>query len=69
MYEKLMEVEHAIIDLEKVLMVIDLAVSNIINNPSTEHCEKELTLLQEMFSEKYDNLKDAFYDCYEQKTA
>ena len=70
MYEKLMEVEHAIIDLEKVMVMVDLTVGGVLNNPKTADCyEKELLLLQELFLEKFSNLKTAFYNCYEQKTA
>lgn len=69
MYEKLMEVEHAIIDFEKVMALIDLAVSNILNDQTVDDCEKELLLLQELFVNKYNNLKSAFYDCYEHRTA
>ena len=69
MYAKLMEVEHAIIDFEKVMTLIDLAACNILSNHTVADCERELLLLQELFIEKFNNLKKAFYDCYEQKTA
>lgn len=69
MYEKLMEVENAIIDFEKVMALIDLAVSNILYNRNEEVHEKELLLLQELFLNKFNNLKTAFYECYEEKTA
>lgn len=69
MYAKLMEVEHAIIDFEKVMTLIDLAVRNILNDHTVAECEQELLLLQELFVSKFNNLKTAFYDCYEQKTA
>lgn len=69
MYAKLMEVENAIIDFEKVMALINLEVYNIISNPDKEVTEEELLLLQETFMEKYNNLKQAFYACYEQQTA
>ena len=70
MYDKLMEVEHAIIDLEKVMVMVDHTVGGILNNPKTDDCcENELLLIQELFLEKFSNLKTAFYNCYEQKTA
>lgn len=69
MYAKLMEVEHAIIDFEKVMSLIDLAVRNILNERTVAECEQELLLLQELFVSKFTNLKTAFYDCYEPKTA
>ena len=69
MYAKLMEVEHAIIEFEKVMMLIDLAACNILGNHTVADCERELLLLQELFMEKFTNLKTAFYDCYEPKTA
>ena len=69
MYAKLMEVENAIIDFEKVMALIDLAVSNIINGHTVDDCEKELLLLQELFMNKFNNLKSAFYDCYENQSA
>ena len=69
MYEKLMEVENAVIDFDKVKVLLDLAVSNITQCQSGEVCEREILLIQETFTEKFNNLKTAFYDCYEQKTA
>lgn len=69
MYEKLMEVENAIIEFEKAMVLIDLAVSNIVNGHTVEDCEKELLLMQELFLNKFNNLKTAFYECYENKTA
>ena len=70
MYDKLMEVEHAIIDFEKVMVMVEHTVGGILNNPKTANCcEKELLLLQELFLGKFSNLKSAFYNCYEQKTA
>ena len=69
MYAKLMEVEHAVIDFDKVKVLIDLAVSNIVCCQSPEDCEKELLLIQEMFSNKLKTLKTALYDCYEPRTA
>ena len=69
MYEKLIEVEHAIIDFEKAMTFIDLAVSNIVNGHTVADCEKELLLMQELFLNKFNNLKTAFYECYENKTA
>ena len=68
MYEKLMEVEHAVIDFQKVKVLLDLAVSNVTCCQSIEDCENELLLIQEMFIDKMKNLKTALYDCYE-KTA
>lgn len=70
MYAKLMEVEHAIIDLEKVMVMVDHIVGGLLGNPQTaECCEKELLLLQELFLDKFGKLKTAFYNCYEQQTA
>ena len=69
MYAKLMEVENAIIDFDKVMALIDLAVSNILNGHTAKDCEQELLLLQELFLDKYKNLKTAFYDCYENQNA
>ena len=70
MYEKLMEIEHAIIDFEKVMAMVDLTVGGVLSNPDTMGCcENELLLLQELFLEKYNNLKQAFYACYEQQIA
>lgn len=69
MYEKLMEVENAIIDFERAMALIDLAVGNIVNGHTVEDCEKELLLMQELFLSKFSNLKTAFYECYEEKTA
>lgn len=69
MYAKLMEVENAIIDFEKVMALIDLEVYHLISNPDKDEIEQELLLLQDTFLEKYNNLKLAFYACYEQQTA
>lgn len=70
MYDKLMEVEHAIIDLEKVVVMVDHTVGGLlVNSRTAECCEKELLLLQELFFEKFGKLKTAFYNCYEQQTA
>ena len=70
MYDKLMEVEHAIIDLDKVMVMVDHTVLGILENSCRDVCcEKELLLLQELFLDKFGKLKTAFYNCYEQQTA
>ena len=69
MYEKLLEVEDAIIDFEKVMVMINLSACNILNDHTVKDCEQELLLLQELFMEKFNKLKTAFYDCYEKQTA
>ena len=70
MYDKLMEVEHAIIDFEKVMVMVDHTVSGLLEKPHTaDCCEKELLLIQEILKDKFSNLKTAFYNCYAQQTA
>lgn len=69
MYAKLMEVENAIIDFEKAMTLIDLAVGNIVNGHTVDDCEKELLLMQELFLNKFNTLKTAFYACYENQSA
>lgn len=69
MYAKLMEVENAIIDFEKVMALIKLEVNILISKPELAEFEKELYLLQEIFADKYNNLKKAFYACYDKQTA
>lgn len=69
MYAKLMEVENAIIDFEKVMALINLEVHTILSNPDKYVSEEELLLLQETFLEKYNNLKLAFYACYDKQSA
>ena len=68
MYDKLIEVESAVIDFEKVKVLLDLAVNNIERCQHVDGCENELLLIQETFSEKLKKLKTALYDCYK-KTA
>lgn len=68
MYAKLMEVEHAIIDFEKVMALINLEVYKLVSNPSADGLDNELLLLQETFLEKYNNLKLAFYGCYDKQS-
>ena len=69
MYAKLMEVENAIIDFEKVMALINLEVYTLVSNPDREISAEELLLLQETFLEKFNNLKLAFYACYDKQTA
>ena len=67
MYDKLMEIEHAVIDFEQVKVMLDLAICDIECNPTVEDLEHKAIVLRRLFLEKLENLKEALYNCYERE--
>ena len=61
MKEKLMEIENAVIELEKVRILLNLVVSSVETNPTVEDVQNAFFIFEELFRDKFATLKNAVY--------